>query len=137
MFTHSVYQGLERAGSPREVYTSPTVSKPVTVSMFEPQSHHGAALAQNWKTNKQTLAMIRVALFGPPAACKRLKSVQEALAYISLKGALEEHLDREACGTLVGSGFSFKSITELQGPQESVREGGHSEGFECSNIWSV
>ncbi|KAK2915601.1 hypothetical protein Q8A73_006195 [Channa argus] len=140
-----------REGSLREVYTSPTVSKPVTVSMFEPQSHHVAALALNWshsrsthlhpgerfslndeETNKQTLVMIRVTLFGPPAACKRLKLFQEALAYISLKGALEEHLVREACSTLAGSGFSFKSITKLQRPrdveQESVSERGTVKG---------
>lgn len=87
-------------GSPPKVYSSPTVSRRVTVSIFESHQcrqssfglqlelscssnpHHqlclsflhprGAFPVSDEETNKQTLAVIRVTLFRPPATCKLL-----------------------------------------------------------------
>lgn len=63
----------------RKVYSSPPVSTPVTVSMFQPQCLRAALLllrgafsVSDEETRKQTLAVIRDTLFGPPATCKLL-----------------------------------------------------------------
>lgn len=76
--------------------------------MFQPQCLRAALLllllllsVSDEETRKQTLAVIRVTLFGPPATCKLLTVdwtvsmfLQEAPARSSLKGAVEPHLVR-------------------------------------------